>query len=315
MEIRSSDSHRRETSLNPRGEALEDSNGETETKNAKDIDADSGRMQHTMETEIIPRLLMSCRDVHSSRSSPFPGADSAKSTIEEFAGYLIADDFAKTSRYLTSLRRQGASLEGLYLDLFGPAAQYIGYLWEQDICDFVDVTLGVGHLQRFVRELSPEFQDFQGTGDSRRRALLLPIPGEQHTFGLTLMAEFFRRAGWDVQGWPLAEDTDLVNLARTEWFAVIGISVGGEVSLAGLRSLIERIRPASRNPSVGIMVGGPILERQPRLAKQVGADASALDARQAVAQAEALLDLIQESSDSVRTPPRLDGEPEYENPR
>ncbi|MDH5177200.1 MAG: cobalamin B12-binding domain-containing protein [Gammaproteobacteria bacterium] len=28
-----------------------------------------------------------------------------------------------------------------------------------------------------------------------RRALLIPMPGEQHTFGLMIVADFFRRAG------------------------------------------------------------------------------------------------------------------------
>ena len=30
-----------------------------------------------------------------------------------------------------------------------------------------------------------------------RRALLVSVPGEQHSFGVTMVAEFFRRAGWD----------------------------------------------------------------------------------------------------------------------
>ena len=35
-----------------------------------------------------------------------------------------------------------------------------------------------------------------------RRILLTAVPGEQHSFGLYMVAEFFRRAGWDVvDGW------------------------------------------------------------------------------------------------------------------
>ena len=254
----------------------------------------STTMQNTMEQEIIPRLVLSCRSSGAARSGPDAatgnGADA--DGVEAFAGCLIAEDTTAASRYLSRLRRQGAALEDIYLDLFAPAAHYLGYLWEQDLCDIVDVTLGVGRLQQMVRELSPEFQTAQGSADQHRRVLLLPIPGEQHTFGLTLMAEFFRRANWHVWGWPLVEDADLMTLVREQWFAVIGITVGGEVSLAGLKSLVQAIRRESGNPSVGVMVGGPIFLQQPQLTRQVGADATAVDARQAVCQAESLLELL-----------------------
>jgi len=266
------------------------------------------RMRTTLETEIIPRLVLSCRGAKPTRTprSPAANADAEAAQmkqVREFTELLLADDSAEAAGYVAALRRGGASLEDIYLDLFGPAACYLGYLWEQDIRDFVDVTLGTGRLQQFVWNSSAEFQDFhspgdledsaeQWTRDKRRRALLLPIPGEQHTFGLTLMSEFFRRAEWEVRGWPLLEESELINLVRNEWFALVGISVGGEVSLAGLGSLIRDVRRNSSNPSVGVMVGGPLFVQQPGLAKQVGADATAVDARQAVEQAESLLQLI-----------------------
>ncbi len=275
------------------------------------------RMRNTLETEIIPRLVLSCRGAKPSRTPRSPAANTNAEAAEtarmaqleqvrEFTELLLADDTAEATGYLSALRRDGASLEEIYLGLFGPAACYLGHLWERDIRDFVDVTLGTGRLQQFVWDFSAEFQDFQSPGDSgesdeaveqrtrdkRRRALLLPIPGEQHTFGLTLMSEFFRRAEWEVRGWPLLEDSELINLVRDEWFALVGISVGGEVSLAGLGSLIRDVRRNSSNRSVGVMVGGPLFVQQPGLAKQVGADATAVDARQAVDQAESLLQLV-----------------------
>jgi len=269
------------------------------------------RMRNTLETEIIPRLVLSCRGAKPPGTPRSPAANTDAEAAEmaqmaivrEFTELLLGDDTTEAARYLSALRRDGASLEDIYLNLFGPAACYLGHLWEQDIRDFVDVTLGTGRLQQFVWDFGAEFQDFpspedagdageQWTRDKRRRALLLPIPGEQHTFGLTLMAEFFRRAEWEVRGWPLLEESELINLVRNEWFALVGISVGGEVSLAGLGSLIRDVRRHSNNRSVGVMVGGPIFVRQPGLAKQVGADATAVDARQAVDQAESLLQLI-----------------------
>ncbi len=251
------------------------------------------RMENTMESEIIPRLVVSCRSAIPTRSTQPVAADAEAqlALIKEFTDLLLADDTVAAAQKLSALRGKGVSLDELYLELFGPTARYLGYLWEQDICDIVDVTLGVGHLQQFVRDLSKEFQNAQGPRDESRQVLLLPIPGEQHTFGLTLMREFFRRANWRVWGWPLVEEGEMMNLIRHENFALVGISVGGDVSMAGLDALIRDIRRVSRNASLGVMVGGPIFTLRPELAKQVGADATAVDAHQAVVQAESLLRL------------------------
>jgi methanogenic corrinoid protein MtbC1 len=53
--------------------------------------------------------------------------------------------------------------------------------------------------------------------------------------------------------------------------------------------MIRGLRRASRNPAVGIMVGGAILAGRPGLAAEVGADLSAKDAREAVDRADAFV--------------------------
>ncbi len=81
---------------------------------------------------------------------------------------------------------------------YGSRRAALGYLWEEDHCSIIDVTLGVGRLQQVLRELSPEFQQYRGLPDMRRRALLLPVPGEQHTFETQRADGFFppRRLGF-----------------------------------------------------------------------------------------------------------------------
>ena len=253
---------------------------------------DSG-VRSTIDSQIIPRLVLSCR---SSLSGEHPhkqavAGDIGQSQIREFGRLLTAEEPQGAARYVAELRQQGRSLEWLYLELFGPTAQYLGNLWEQDESDFMDVTLGVGRLQQMVREFSPEFQTGRVSPDPRRRVLLMPMPGEDHTFGLTLVAEFFRRAEWNVWGWPLVEEKELSQLIRNQWFAIIGISVAGQVSMRGLAALIREIRRDSVNPSVGMIVGGPVFLQQPELTRKVGADATAVDALQAVQQAESLLEM------------------------
>jgi methanogenic corrinoid protein MtbC1 len=119
--------------------------------------------------------------------------------------------------------------------------------------------------------------------------MLVPAPGSQHTLGLFMVAEFFRRAGWDVWGEPSASAADLLDAVRGEWFDVIGISIGAEFQIEGLSSVILGLKRASRNPAVRVLLGGPVASLNPDLHTRLGADATAFDANQALTLAESLL--------------------------
>jgi methanogenic corrinoid protein MtbC1 len=180
---------------------------------------------------------------------------------------------------------RGLSVERVYLDLLGPAAQYLGLLWDQDLCDFTDVTVGLGRLQRVMRDLSPAFGKSIAFPPNGRRVLLLPSPGEQHTFGLVMVGEFFRRSGWDVSGGSWESGDDAPGMVASEWFDVVGLSLAAEIHVEALTQCIVAIRESSRNRHVAVMVGGPIFAMLPHL-KQVGADAMASDGLQAPLLAE-----------------------------
>jgi methanogenic corrinoid protein MtbC1 len=101
-----------------------------------------------------------------------------------------------------------------------------------------------------------------------------------------MVCEFFRRAGWDVYSEPCANAQELTALARHGWFDVIGLSASVDDQLEPLETFISELRSASRNPSVGVMVGGPAFLNNASLVGAVGADFTASDARQAVELAE-----------------------------
>ena len=187
---------------------------------------------------------------------------------------------------MTAFLARGHSLEYVFLDLFQPAARHIGDLWAEDLCSFVDVTLALGTLHRMLRDLSPDFQREARRFDIGRQALLTPLPGDQHTLGLTMVAEFFRRAAWSVWSAPFGCIDELAEATRSTWFTVAGFSVSCIGQLDQLASVIEVVRRESCNRMVGILVGGPVFVGHPEYVAQVGADAVGLDARQAVFEAE-----------------------------
>ena len=123
------------------------------------------------------------------------------------------------------MRQRGATLDLVCLELLAPAARELGRLWEQDECDFMQVTLALCRLHQLLRVLSAEFRGEEVAHELERRILLAPFPGEQHTFGVALVAEFLQRAGWEVwQELPSCTE-EILKLVRRNWFAVIPESV------------------------------------------------------------------------------------------
>jgi methanogenic corrinoid protein MtbC1 len=248
----------------------------------------------TIETEIIPRLMLAHRGAFEPAVAPAgmgthaPDADE----VGELVRLVLAHEADVAAAYVETIRTQGASLEALYLDLLAPAARHLGELWVQDVCDFTAVTIGLSRLQRVARGLRPRFPDAAEQPERARQALLVAVPGEQHTFGLFMLGELFRRAGWGVWSEPIASSGELLEVVRREWFEIVGLSVSCETRLDGLASAILSVRRVSRNRAVGVMVGGRVFVDQPELVASVGADATATDGRQALNRAEELLGLL-----------------------
>jgi methanogenic corrinoid protein MtbC1 len=257
------------------------------------LDRSMSRLVRTIEGEIIPRLMLAHRT--GAAEAPQPPANAPGTSGDDVAALarlVLKQDISEAHGYVEAARARGVPLETLYLELLAPTARYLGELWEADLCDFTEVTFGLWRLQQLIRDLSQAFQHEAEFREQDRRALLLPAPGEQHSFGLFMVAEFMRRAGWDVWAGPAVNLDELTTIVRSEPFAVVGLSVSCEQRLDGLASSIHAVRRASKNRGVGVMVGGQIFKERPELVALVGADATAVDGRQACLQAEGLLRLL-----------------------
>jgi methylmalonyl-CoA mutase cobalamin-binding subunit len=117
------------------------------------------------------------------------------------------------------------------------------------------------------------------------RILLVPAPGEQHGFGLGMVADAFREGGWCVRSGPALSRAQLLRVVRDEWFDVIGFSVTAERALKGLAACIRAVRHASCNAEAYVMVGGRAVANHPERTRFLGADASPCDAHNALAEA------------------------------
>lgn len=212
----------------------------------------------------------------------------SRSDISGLAHVVLGSDLEAAAAYVLVLRDRGLAMETLFLELLEPAARHLGQMWDNDECDFIDVTLGVARLQKLLATFngSHVLPDL----DTRRQVLLAMTPGDQHYFGASMVERFLQSAGWTVE---IAFDrtaAEIAHAARAEWFAVAGLTVGSERSLPALAETIRLIRRESRNQMIGIMVGGPLFTANPGLALDIGADGTAANAPAAVLMAQKLFD-------------------------
>lgn len=239
-----------------------------------------GRPEHLprlLQTEIIPRLML----VHRV-SPPDKRRDATRSypdDVSELTRLLLLPHIEPARRFIKNRRAQGLPLEAVFLELLSPSALLVGELWDADLCTFTDVTISLSRLQLFVRELPSTFGAEEALRGPGQVAVFTPAPGEQHVFGLMLVEEFFRRAGWDAVSQPAEKALPFV---RRRFVTMIGFSAGDEDRLGPLAMLITKVRAASRNPQLIVLVGGKCFIDRPELVGQVGADATARDAQEAV---------------------------------
>ena len=243
-------------------------------------------LSRVVTTEILPRLALAKRFV---ATRPGDADVTTEADTDEMVHLLLNRDAPEAIGLIERLQRRGATPESLYTGLLSAAARRLGALWEDDRCDFTQVTIGVGRLQQVARFLSPAFQHTAVSRPDPYSVLLMPAQGEQHTFGLLVLAEFFRRAGWHVAGGPVSAGLDPAELVRESHYDVAGFSIGSEALLSGLGKTIRRVRQVSCNRDIRIMVGGPLFMVRPELVARVGADTAATDAAGAVRQDSGLL--------------------------
>ena len=257
---------------------------------------------YTIEAEIIPRLLISSRSSGTrprpkSSISPLKPTPRLEAEVAILTQIVLLDEATAAYTFVSSMRARGVGLESIFLDLLAPTARLLGEMWTEDRCSFSEVTLGLCRLQQVLRQLSTVFDDEPEPVQSVASVLLTPIPGEQHTFGLLMLEEFYRRGGWDTVLLMPGGEREICDAIAQDWFSAAGISVSCSFSHDALRTLIGDMRRTSRNPEIAILVGGRAFGADQELAFAVGADATAVDGREAIVQTHRLVGEMRHAGD------------------
>jgi len=256
-------------------------------------------LRSVVELQIIPRLLQGRRGgaamvvVPPAQATP-AGAPIAQAIpcaadVQAFAHLCAAGDRAGCTVLVERLRTDGLQPDSVLMELVAPAARYLGEQWEDDRLDFMAVTLGLVLMHEVIHALGYEIQDGPQASGAVLRVMLASAPGSQHVLGLSIVSEFFRKAGWQVVLEVSPSSAELCRAVRNEWFDLLGLSVGLDTQLPELPGLIAQLRQASRNPDVPVLLGGPVFMSGELSAQAFGAQAICLDPRESLSVARELV--------------------------
>ena len=241
-----------------------------------------------IESEIIPRLLMA----HSATETRTRSRLLRSITPDEAAHFALLPlrlEAAALLEEVDGFIAKGASVETICLDLLAPAARKLGEMWERDECDFLDVTMGLWRLQEVMREVAARSPvDLLGMA-TPRSALFSPMPGDHHNFGTLMIDEVFARSGWRSEALVKPERRELLDRLARQSFDLLGLTLARDCPSAALSNLIRAVRNVSANPHIIVLVGGRMINENPGLAMEVGADGTGADALAALELANSLV--------------------------
>lgn len=241
-----------------------------------------------IQSEIIPRLLV-VHSAGSKRSEFFEGRRAKQAEIKRFAPLALEREADDLHSEVDKLRQAGVSTESILVDVLPASARLLGKLWEEDQCDFVDVTLGLWTLRGVLRECAMTISKQFDSLDAHHSALFSPFPGERHNFGSLVVEEIFANAGWQTEVLLEPQRHELIHILTERPFDLVGLTVSCDCLTASISDLITAIRSVSKNSNVRVIIGGPLINADPSLALRAGADGTAEDARSALALAERIV--------------------------
>jgi len=244
-----------------------------------------------IETEVLPRLMLVHKQVLDDVDSKSDDElEIPEAMIDDFTATIVDVGTAAANETVLDLVARGTRLEDVFLKLLAPSARQMGDKWMSDELSFVDVTIGLCRLHELLRQhgYSGETRH-PSSGQGQPSILLSTGCDDQHVFGVQMVAEFFRRDGWQVCCEPAANIDELARIVGTQKFDIAGLSLGNSVDAVDLMYEIDLLREASANRNIKILLGGSLMTHSAEIANTVGADLVSTDATSAPSAARALL--------------------------
>jgi methanogenic corrinoid protein MtbC1 len=254
----------------------------------KELPLDFRKQAGAFITESLAALKNSSPDIPSCITADNPHADVARS----FLAALIAADQKEAGRVLGNAIRSGTPLKNIYIHVLQPVLQETGRLWQLNKVSIAQEHFVTASVGTFMARLHA--QDLpSGKGKKGHKGMTViaaSVGAELHDVGIRMVADFFHMDGWDT--YYLGANTpvqSILEAVKDQRADIITLSTTMPRHLPDVQYLIRSLRGDRETARVKIIVGGYPFRIIPDLWKQIGADAYAGDAEEAVVVANRLV--------------------------
>ncbi len=200
------------------------------------------------------------------------------SELDYLCQVLCAKHSYRANKFIHQLLQVGLPLDRIYRKYLAEAARRLGTDWENDTRSFEQVSLATARIYTIMDSLRRR-QPVPMRAPQPRIAFAA-VPGEQHTLGVEMATDLFRRAGWDVAHLVGPSHDEILLTLEDKSIFLLGLSASGSRHQAALIRLILALRMT--RPDVRIIVSGAITHTDNSLALNVGIDAVVRDVPQAL---------------------------------
>lgn len=185
----------------------------------------------------------------------------------------------------------GLDVRDLYINVFQPAMHEIGRLWETKQITVAQEHVATSITKRVMAQIHVltmmRLTPLRMFMNALKRTVVTACVGdEMHELGIQMVADMFEMEGWHVYHLGAhVPALDLTEMVHTHRVHVLALSVTLNTHMPHVCEVIQMVRRSPAGANINIMVGGQPFNRKPELYKKVGADFTAVNAREAVRQA------------------------------
>lgn len=188
---------------------------------------------------------------------------------------------------LKAVENKEITVKDVYLNVFQYAQYEIGRLWQMNKINVAQEHYCTAATQLIMSQLYCYIFSSEKIG---KTMIATCVGGDLHELGVRMVADFFEMAGWDT--YYLGANTPTSSILaelKTHQADLLAISVTMTFHVRAAAALIKAIRAQPAYQNIKIMIGGHPFNLESNLWQQVGADAYARNAQEAIEIANQLI--------------------------
>ena len=213
----------------------------------------------------------------------FTDEDPFSAIAQSYLAALLVPDREKARKIISDALASGKTVPDIYLRVFQPVLRETGRLWQIHKLSIAKEHFVTASVQLSITRLHYQVISSR-KGELRGKTIVTACVGEElHDVGIRMVTDFFEIDGWNTYhiGANIPAQS-LIEAVKDRNPEVLAISLTIPTYIPVVHYLIRSLRADPKTAKVKILVGGYVFNVVPDLWKQIGADAYAADAGEAV---------------------------------